>query len=114
MLLFERHLLLPMQPDPRYLQVRIHEGWLLHQLLQRRQGLLRNDPSLLQLLVAMLRERLLLLHLLQRHAGLLRHVRLVEVAKLLAVAVSHILVSTKKAPGDWRSGRQSNRGALLR
>jgi hypothetical protein len=59
------------------MQVRVHEGWVLHQLHERRQGLLRDDPSLLQLLVAMLREWLRLLHLLQQHAGLLRHLRLI-------------------------------------
>ena len=66
-----------MQPDDGYLQVRIHEGWLLHQLHERRQGLRGDDPSLLQLPEHLLRERLLLLHLLQQHAGLLRHVRLI-------------------------------------
>jgi hypothetical protein len=74
----QRHLLLPMQPDDGYLQVRIHKRRLLHQLHERRQGLLRDDPGLLQLLVAMLRERLLLLYLLQRHAGLLRHVCIIK------------------------------------
>jgi hypothetical protein len=96
-LLFERHLLLPMQPDPGYLQVRIHEGRLLHQLLERRQGLLRDDPSLLQLLVPMLRERLLLLHLLQQHAGLLRQLRLIELKSGFARRfVGPQTVATKK------------------
>jgi hypothetical protein len=60
----ERHSMLPDQFRLRTVQVRIHQGRLLHQLHERRQGLLRDDPSLLQLLVAMLRERLCLLHLL--------------------------------------------------
>ena len=67
-----------MQFHLRPVQVRIHERRLLHQLHQRRQGLLCDDSSLLQLPVAMLRKRLLLLYLLQQHAGLLRHFRLIE------------------------------------
>jgi hypothetical protein len=60
----QRHLLLSMQLDDGYLQMRIHQGRLLHQLHERRQGLLRDDPSLLQLPQLLLRKRLLLLHLL--------------------------------------------------
>ena len=69
----QRHLLLPVQPHLRHLQVRIHQGRLLHQLHLGRQGLLRDAPIVLRLPVDLLRERLLLLHLLQQHAGLLRH-----------------------------------------
>jgi hypothetical protein len=77
----ERHSMLPDQLGLRSMQVRVHQGWLLYQLLERRQGLLCDDSSLLQLPVAMLRERLRLLHLLQQHAGLLRHLRLIEVVR---------------------------------
>jgi len=61
-----------MQPDLWYLQVRIHQGRLLHQLHLRRQGLLRYPAILLQLPLDLLRVRLLLLHLVQQHADLLR------------------------------------------
>ena len=69
--------MLSVQLHLRQLQVRVHEGRLLHQLHERRQGLLCDDSSLLQLPVAMLRERLLLLHLLQQYASLLRHLRVI-------------------------------------
>jgi hypothetical protein len=78
-----------MQPDAGYLQVRIHQGRLLHQLYERRQGVLCDDPSLLQLPVAVLRERLLLLHLLQQHADLLRHVCVIEARVLGPLAGWH-------------------------
>jgi copper homeostasis protein len=45
----QRHLLLPVQLDGRYLQVRVHEGRLLHQLHVGRQGLLRDSPIVLRL-----------------------------------------------------------------
>jgi hypothetical protein len=60
-----------MQPDVRYLQVRIHQRRLLHQLHLRRQGLLRYPAILLQLSFDLLRVRLLLLHQLQQHPDLL-------------------------------------------
>ena len=66
-----------MQFHRRYLQVRIHQRRLLHQLHERRQGLPGHDSGLLQLLVLLLRIGLLLLHLLQQHADLLRHERLI-------------------------------------
>jgi hypothetical protein len=66
-----------MQLDLRYLQVRIHQRRVLHQLHVGRQGLLRDDPGLLQVSPNLLRERLLLLHLLQQHASLLRHLRVI-------------------------------------
>jgi hypothetical protein len=73
----QRHHLLPMQLHRRYLQMRIHERRLLHQLHVGRQGLLCDDSGLLQLSQHLLREWLLLLHLLQQHAGLLRHLRVI-------------------------------------
>ena len=61
----------------RHLQVRVHEGRLLHQLHQRRQGLLCDDPEVLRMPTGMLRQRLLLLRVLQRHARLLRYLRVI-------------------------------------
>jgi hypothetical protein len=58
--------------------MRVYERRLLHQLHVRRQGLLRDDSSLLQLLADMLRIGLLLLRMLQQHAGLLRNLCLVD------------------------------------
>jgi hypothetical protein len=55
------------------LQVRVHQGRLLHFLHFRRQGLLRDSAIVLRMPVDLLQERLLLLHLVQQHADLLRH-----------------------------------------
>ena len=68
----------------RHLQVRIHQGRLLHQLHVGRQGLLRDSPIVLRLPRDLLQERLLLLHLLQQHAGLLRHLLSCQSSRLLA------------------------------
>ncbi len=64
--------------------MRIHQGWLLHQLHQRRQGLRGDDPGLLQLPQHVLRERMLLLHLLQQHADLLRYQRVIDASRHLS------------------------------
>ena len=71
----ERHSLLPGQPVLRHVQVRAHQGRLLHHLHQRRQGLLRNAPGPVRLPRMLLRERLLLLHFVRQHVRLLRQVR---------------------------------------
>jgi hypothetical protein len=65
---------LPVQPHLRHLQVRIHGGRLLHHVLQRRQGLLRDFAVLLRNARVLPEVRLLLLRLLQQHALLLRDV----------------------------------------
>jgi hypothetical protein len=65
--------MLPVQSVLRQLQVRVHEGRLLHHLHLGRQGLLCDDSSLLPVPEHLLRIGLLLLHLLQQHADLLRH-----------------------------------------
>src|SRR4051794_20412439 len=97
--------MLPDQLRLRSMQVRIHERWLLHQLHERRQGMLRHDSGVLQLSEAMLRERLRLLHLLQQHTGLLRHLRLIEVVCSL--------VETKKPRAvDGQTGKIRH-GALF-
>jgi hypothetical protein len=65
---------LPVQPHLRHLQVRVHGRRLLHHLLQRRQGVLRDSAVLLRNARMLPEVRLLLLHLLQQHALLLRDV----------------------------------------
>ena len=76
--------MLPHLPDAGHLQVRVHQGRLLHQLHERRREVLRDAASLLRLPRVLLRERLLLLHLVQQHAGLLRHLLVVRTMGLLA------------------------------
>jgi len=74
----ERHSGLQLQPVLRALQVREHEGRLLHYLHQRRQQVLRHAAGLLRLPGVLLQERLLLLRLLRQYLLLLRHVRSVR------------------------------------
>jgi len=45
----ERHDGLLLQPNDGHVQVRNDQGWLLHHLHQRRQGLLRDDSGLLRM-----------------------------------------------------------------
>jgi hypothetical protein len=78
-----------MQLHRRYLQVRIHQRRLLHQLHEWRQGLPGHDSGLLQLLVLLLRIGLLLLHLLQQHAGLLRHLCIIVEVQIKCPGDSH-------------------------
>ena len=66
--------MLSVQSVLRQLQVRVHEGRLLHHLHVGRQGLRGDDSILLPVPEHLLRIRLLLLHLLQQHADLLRYV----------------------------------------
>ena len=61
-----------LQPDDGHVQVRDDRQGRLHDLHQRRQGLLRDDPGLLRLLRSHDEGRLHLLHDDERHAGLLR------------------------------------------
>ena len=74
----EWHSGLQLQSLLRSLQVREHEGRLLHHLHQRRRQVLRDAPGLLRLLGMLLQERLLLLRLLRQHLLLLWHVRRIE------------------------------------
>jgi len=71
----ERHPGLQLQPVLRSLQVREHQGRLLHHLHQRRHEVLRDAAGLLRLPGMLLQERLLLLRLLRQHLLLLRHMR---------------------------------------
>jgi len=71
----ERHPGLQLQPVLRPLQVRKHEGRLLHHLHQRRRQVLRDAAGLLRLPGNVLQERLLLLRLLWQHLLLLWDVR---------------------------------------
>jgi hypothetical protein len=65
--------MLPVLVRELQLQVRVHEGRLLHHLHQRRQGCLRLPASLLRSLRQVLRKWLHLLRVLQWHTGLLLH-----------------------------------------
>jgi len=71
----ERHSGLQFQPVLWPLQVREHQGRLLHHLRQRRREVLRDAAIVLRLPRSLLQERLLLLRLLRQHLLLLRHVR---------------------------------------
>jgi hypothetical protein len=101
--------MLPGESLLRYLQVRVHQGRLLHQLHLGRQGLLRDSAIVLRLLGDLLQERLLLLHLLQQHAGLLRHL-LIAVAGL---AVAGLSEAGRIVPRPLR-GRQIDRVTEMR
>ena len=68
----ERHDDLLLQHGHVQVRVRQHQGRRVHHLHQRRQGLLRDDPSLLRLRVRVHEVRLHVLRLLQRDALLLR------------------------------------------
>jgi len=71
----ERHSGLQFQPVLRPLQVREHEGRLLHHVHQRRREVLRDVAIVLRLPRMLLQERLLLLRFVRQHLLLLRDVR---------------------------------------